>query len=80
MRRAGAGRVARCHPEAHTHATHMYTEDLNKDVIKLRQKLLRRASIYCKVTEFVKKDAIRYFTYDYETPGSPDRAPELKLL
>lgn len=36
------------------------------DSLKLRQKLLQRSSTYIKVVEFVKKDAIRFFTYDYE--------------
>lgn len=48
--------------------THMHREAtyVFRDSLKLRQKLLQRTTTYFKVVEFVKKDAIRYFTYDYE--------------
>lgn len=45
----------------HKEATNVF-----RDSLKLRQKLLQRTTTYFKVVEFVKKDAIRYFTYDYE--------------
>lgn len=45
---------------------HRETVNVFRDSLKLRQKLLQRTTTYFEVVEFVKKDAKRYFTYDYE--------------
>lgn len=45
---------------------HRDASNVFRDSLKLRQKLLQRTTTYFKVAEFVKKDAIRYYTYDYE--------------